>query len=335
MRVFVTGGTGVIGRRLIERLAARGDKAVVLTRSAEKAGRIPALKDHEIVEGDPSSPGAWEQSLDGCDSVVNLVGQNIFEKRWNTEIKKQLRESRIISTRNVVAAIGKAANRPQALVHASAIGYYGPSGDEELTEASPPGTDFMAAVCKEWEEAANTASAHGTRVVPVRIGVVLTRGDSALGVMEPIFRLGLASPVGSGGSVLLPARGKQWFSWIHLEDIVGIIMLALDRDDCRGPINGTAPEPVRNAEFSRALARALRRGVWPPYLPFGPPDFVLQLMLGEVAQVITTGQRVIPARAQALGYAFQFPTLADALGNLYANVRPSKNADTARAGARA
>jgi uncharacterized protein (TIGR01777 family) len=269
-----------------------------------------------VVQGDPSTSGRWESELDGCDAVVNLVGHNLFAERWNAEVKRKIRDSRVYSTEHVVAAIAKAKARPRVLVQASAIGYYGPHGDEELTEDSPSGSDLMAVVCREWEEAAQPAEAAGVRVAKVRTGVVLARDEGALGVMTPIFRWlpGGAAPVGSGGGALKPAGGQQWMSWIHIDDIIGIFLFALDHDEARGPINGTAPNPVRNAEFARELARVLRR----PYVPFGPPDAVLELMLGEVAQVVTRGQKVLPARAQALGYAFRYPDLADALRALFA-----------------
>jgi uncharacterized protein len=203
------------------------------------------------------------------------------------------------------------------LVQGSAIGYYGPRGDEELNEFVSAGDDFMAQVCKSWEAAAQPAEGLGLRLATLRTGVVLARGEGALGVMATVFRAGGASPIGNGGSFYRPADGRQWVSWIHVEDIVGLFLMALDRDDAKGPINGTAPNPVRNADFSWALTRAIRRGGWPRFIPWGPPDLLLNLVLGEVAQAITTGQRAVPARAQSLKYPFQFPDLAGALADLY------------------
>jgi uncharacterized protein (TIGR01777 family) len=316
MRVFITGGSGLIGRHLVDRLLERGDQPVILSRRSDQVRRDPAMRGRTVVQGDPTAPGLWEAELDGCDAVVNLAGQNLFEKRWNPEVKRRIRDSRVYATEHVVAAIGRAKKPPKVLVQGSAIGYYGPRGDEVLTEESPSGSDFMAVVCREWEEAARPARDRGVRVATVRTGVVLARGAGALGVMTPIFRwlpLG-AGPVGNRGGLLSPATGQQWMSWIHIDDIVGILLMALDNAQAEGPINGTAPEPVRNADFARALARVL----WRPYVPFGPPDVLLEVVLGEVAQVITRGQKVVPARAQALGYAFRHPHLAGALRALFA-----------------
>ena len=198
----------------------------------------------------------------------------------------------------------------------SAIGWYGPRDDEALTEESPAGSDFMAEVCREWEEAAHPAEALGVRVAKVRTGVVLAKGGRRPRRHDSASSAGSvgAAPVGNGGNLLAPASGAQWMSWIHIDDIVGIFLLALDNAEAQGPINGTAPNPVRNAEFSKALAKVL----WRSFIPLGPPDAVLELVLGEVAQVITRGQRVVPARAQALGYAFRYPDLAGALRALFA-----------------
>ena len=334
MRVFITGGTGTIGRRLARRLIERGDHPVVLSRRADKARLDPSMRGIDIVQGDPTVAGGWDGAVDGSDAAVNLAGHNIFAGRWNAEVKRKIRDSRVDATENLVAAFAKASERPKVLVNASAIGYYGPRGDEELTESAPPGDDLMARVCRDWEDAAVAAEPLGVRVARVRIGVVLARGESALGVMTPIFRLGGASPIGGGGS-LKPGTGQQWMSWVHIDDLVGILLLALDNPEAKGPINGTAPHPVRNAEFSRELARALRVGFWPPFLPIGPPDALLNLVLGEVAQVITKGQRVLPAQAEALGYRFQFPTLEGALRELFATSKPaSPEPEPAAAGSR-
>ena len=326
MRVFITGGTGLIGRQLVRKLVERGDQPVVLSRHADKARLDPALRGVEVVQGDPTVAGAWDAALEGCGAVVNLAGHNIFERRWDAEVKRLIRDSRVYGTEHIVDAIRKATDRPKVLVQASAIGYYGPHGDEELIESSPSGTDFMARVCREWEEAARPAEALGLRLATVRIGVVLARSAGALGVMTPIFRylpLG-AAPVGSGGSPLAPGKGRQWLSWIHLDDVVGILLLALDHPEARGPINGTAPAPARNIDFGRALARAIRLwGFWPPFVPIGPPDALLGLVLGEVAQIVTTGQKVLPERVRALGYSFRFPELAGALQDLFGRREPA------------
>jgi uncharacterized protein (TIGR01777 family) len=314
MRVFITGGSGLIGRSLVGRLSERGDIAVVLSRRADEVRSDPGLAGAEIVAGDPTRPGPWCDALAGCDAVVHLAGQPVFGKRWTNAVKTAIRDSRIDGTNTVVNAIERSGvSGPKVLVSASAIGYYGPQGDEEMTESSPPGIDFLARVSVEWEAVARRAEAPGRRVAIVRVGVVLDREEGALGVLTPIFKWvpGGAAPVGSGDGLL--GTGKQWMSWVHREDIVGIFLMALDNLAASGPINGTAPGPVRNIDFSQALATALHR----PMLPFGPPDFLLRLALGDVAQVVTKGQKVAPARALELGYTFRFPTLTEALGNLF------------------
>ena len=293
MHVFITGGTGMIGRRLSRRLIDRGDQPIILSRKADETRRDPACKGIWIVQGDPSKAGPWQDEIEGCDAVINLAGHNIFAGRWNTEVKKQIRDSRVYAAEQVVAAIEKARVRPTVLVEGSAIGYYGAHGDEELTESSPSGSDFLAVVCRELEEAARQVEPLGVRLATVRTGVVLAKGEGALGVMGPIFKMGGATPIGNGGHLFKPADGRQWMSWIHVDDIIGIFLLALDNPESRGPINGSAPNPVRNVDFSRSLAKVLHR----PFIPFGPPDVALELMLGEVAKAVTKGQKVLPVRA--------------------------------------
>ena len=272
----------------------------------------------QVIQGDPSTPGAWETALDGCDGVINLVGQNLFAERWSVETKRKIRDSRVYSTENVVAAIGRAITKPKVLVQASAIGFYGPHGDEALDETSAPGSDFMAKVCREWEEAAEPATNLGVRVASIRTGIVLAKGEAALGVMTPIFKYlpGGAAPVGSGSSPLGVGKGQQWMSWIHIDDIVGIFLLALNNAAAQGPINGTAPDAVRNVDFSKALAKEVKPPFF-PFLPFGPPDFLLGTLLGEVADVVTKGQKVLPRKAEQLGYRFKFTEIGTALHDLF------------------
>jgi uncharacterized protein (TIGR01777 family) len=306
MRVFIAGGTGLIGTRLVRRLLARQDQVVLLTRRPavvrEKFG------DCTIVEGDPMQAGPWMGAIADCDGVVNLTGEGIFNRRWDAEFKVILRDSRIKSTEHVVQALSKnprtAAGAAKVLVNASAIGYYGPHGDEELTEDSPAGSDTLGQLTVEWEKAARQAETSGVRVAIIRVGVVLDKNGGALAKMLPPFKFGAGGPVGSG---------KQWMSWIHHEDMAGILLLALDHAEAKGPLNGTAPNPVTNKEFGHALGRVLHR---PSFLP--TPAFALRVMLGEVAEVVTNGQRVVPRKAQALGYAFQFPQIEAALANVLA-----------------
>jgi len=319
MRVFMMGGTGLIGRHLARRLVERGDQAVILTRRADAVRRDPAMRSFQFVPGDPTVRGSWESAINGCDAVINLVGHNIFASRWNADVRRKIRDSRIYGTINVVAAMAQAKNPPRTLIQGSAVGFYGSHGDEELTEESPSGADFMAVVCREWEDAVHPAELRDVRVVRVRTGIVLARGEGALGVMTPLFRWGPGAPIGSGHSVFKPGSGHQWISWIHIDDIVGLFLLALDRADAKGPLNGTAPHPVRNAEFSRTLSKVLWRpyAPWRIYVPFGPPDFLLKLVLGDVADVITEGQKVLPKKAVEWGYKFLYPDLEGALRAIF------------------
>lgn len=302
MRVFITGGTGLIGSEIVRQLSARGDQPVVLTRSPGKA-RSSAPAGVEFVEGDPQQAGDWMKSVDGCQGVINLVGESVFGRRWNAEQKKRIRDSRIDSTNNLVQAMVSADNAPAALSSASAIGYYGNVPEAELTENSPAGNDFLARVCQEWEQAASRAAEQGIRTAMVRIGVVLSKDGGALKQMLPPFKLGLGGPIGAG---------RQWMSWVHLADIAGAFIAALDHAEAVGPINGTAPEPVRNKEFSKALASALHR----PCL-FPVPPFMLRVMFGEVAEVITGSQRVLPTKLQQLGYQFQHPNIREAMQAIF------------------
>ncbi len=305
MRVFVTGGTGLVGTRLVRPLVERRDQAVVLTRSAARAANLfgPGV---EIVQGDPMQIGPWMQTLASCDAVINLVGENVLARRWNADFKKLLTESRTLSTRHVVAALREQPITPtgqaKILVNASAIGYYGPHCDEELDENSPPANDFLGDLCAEWEREAFAALAFGVRVCTVRVGMVLDRDGGALARMLTPFRWGVGGRLGSG---------RQWMSWIHWEDLVNLFLLPLDNPRASGPFNGCAPGPVTNAEFTRVLGSLLHRPTWLP-----APAWGLRLLLGEMADVIVTGQRVLPRAALQLGYSFRHPTLESALRNL-------------------
>ncbi len=313
MRVLITGGTGLIGRHLARTLLEEGNQPVILSRNADHVRRDPAMWAYQVVQGDPTAPGRWQQEVDGCDAVVNLAGHNVFAERWSATVKAKIRDSRVYGAEQVVAAIKQASSRPQVFVQGSAIGYYGPHGDEELTEASPSGSDFLAVVCRESEEVSEPLEGLGVRRALVRTGIVLAPNDGALRIMTPLFKLGPGVPIGSNGR-LGAAQGQQWMSWIHIDDIVGIFRLAIENTVALGPINGTAPHPVRNAEFAKTFSAVLRKRAtpWRVFLPFGPPDAMLQLLLGEVATVIATGQRVLPAKALQLGYSFQYPELAGA-----------------------
>jgi uncharacterized protein len=308
MRIFLMGGTGLVGSRLIQLLHDRKDQMVLLTRRPDVARN--KWKDAcQIVEGNPMAGGGWMDAVVDCDAVVNLTGEGIFNRRWNTEFIQLLRDSRIKSTENAVKALAKnprASNgAAKVLINASAIGYYGPHGDEELTEDSPQGADLMAELCGAWEAAARAAEAIGVRTIRARIGVVLDKNGGAIKQMIPPFKMFLGGPVG--------LRGRQYVSWIHHDDLVGLLLLALDQPQCQGPLNATAPHPVTNKVFSKALGRALHR---PSVMP--TPKLMLRLALGQVASVVTSGQRVVPQKALGLGYAFKYSDIGLALADVLA-----------------
>jgi uncharacterized protein (TIGR01777 family) len=307
MRIFLTGATGLIGRRIVRRLHERGDYPVILTRRPGYARELFG-GNAEVVEGDPMRSGGWMDAVADSDAVLHLAGENVFARRWNAEFKKLLRDSRVLSTQHVVEALRRRPLRPdgqaKVLVNASAIGYYGPHGDEELTEDSSAGSDFLAQLCVEWEQAAQAAESAGVRVAWVRVGIVLDKEGGALAKLLTPFRLGVGGPVGSG---------RQWMSWIHYADLVSIFLLALDNAQARRALNGTAPNPVTNYEFSKTLGRVLHR---PAVVPM--PALALRIALGEAANLVTTGQRVLPKRALELGHSFQYPTLETALAQILA-----------------
>jgi uncharacterized protein (TIGR01777 family) len=297
MRIFVTGGTGLVGTRLVRRLRERNDEVHLLTRRPDFARQ--QFDGCVIVEGDPMQPGPWMDAINSCDAVLNLAGENVFGRRWSAEFKTLLHDSRVRSTENVVQALSQNPRTPageaKVLVNASAIGYYGPHGDEELTEDSPPGDDALAHVCIAWEKAAHEVEKSGVRMAILRIGVVLDKQGGALKQMLTPFKMFVGGPVGSG---------RQYVSWIHHADLTGLILMALDNGTVRGPVNGTAPNPVTNKQFSKALGRALHR---PSFMR--TPRFMLRVMLGEVAGLVTTGQRVMPRKALEMGYQFKFPEI--------------------------
>jgi len=302
MRLFIAGGTGLVGSRLIRRLLERNDQVVLLTRRPDVA-RQKWGDSCTVVTGDPMQTGAWTDAIGDCDGVVNLVGEGVFNRRWRSWFKELLRTSRVQSTQNIVAALRKSpkttTGQPKVLVNASAIGYYGAHGDEELDEGGAAGDDMLARLCVEWEAAADAATSHGIRVVITRVGVVLDKEGGALKQMMLPFKMFVGGPVGSG---------KQWVSWIHHDDLVGLILLALDKVDVSGIMNGTAPNPVTNKGLAKALGRALHR---PSFMP--TPKFALRLMLGQVAGLVTAGQRVLPRRALQWGYNFKYPDIDAAL----------------------
>lgn len=295
MKVTVTGATGLIGTALVAALKGRGDEVTVLSRNPEEAARELGV---EAVAWDPMAEPAPSSAISGRDGVVHLAGEPVAQ-RWTESVKRSIRASRDLGTANLVAGIAASEPRPSVLVSSSAVGYYGKHGAEIIDESAPAGSDFLAEVCVEWERRARAAEELGLRVVIVRTGVVLDSGGGALKTMLPPFRAGVGGPV---------AGGKQYMPWIHLDDIVGIYLAALDGAGWSGPVNGTAPEPVTNAEFSKALGRALGR---PAIFPV--PAFAIRTLYGEMAEIVTEGQRAVPARTLESGYVFQQPELDAAL----------------------
>jgi uncharacterized protein (TIGR01777 family) len=296
MNIAISGASGFIGRRLLKTLASAGHSLHVLSRHA--GANLPAGV--RISVWDPLKGPPPEESLREADAIIHLAGEPVAQ-RWTAEAKQRIRESRVTGTRNLVEALAKLPRRPEALICASAIGYYGSRGDEILTESSAPGSGYLPEVCVAWEREAQAAKAFGMRVVRVRTGIVLDARGGALGRMLPPFRMGVGGRLGDG---------KQWMSWIHLEDLAGLFRLALE-NPVHGAVNGVAPYPVTNSDFTRALGRALRR---PAVCPV--PGFALRVLFGEMADVLLASQRVAPGAAEAAGFRFRFPQLAPALADL-------------------
>ena len=311
MKIVVAGGTGFLGRPLCETLATDGHAVVVLTRSVSRASsswsglsRTAAIS---AVDWSPDGRvGAWASVVDGADAVINLTGESIGARRWSKAQKARIRDSRMLATRSVVAAIKAAPRPPAVLINASAIGYYGDRGAEQLTEPSKPGSGFLADLCVEWEGEATSAATASTRVTLIRNGLVLERGRG--GVLDRMllpFKFFAGGPVGSG---------RQYMSWIHRTDWIDLVRWALATSSVpSGPLNGTAPAPATNAEFSKALGHALGRPSWLP-----APAFALRLALGEMAdELLLGGQRVLPSRPLELGFQFKFPKIDHALGEIF------------------
>jgi uncharacterized protein len=310
--IVIAGGTGFLGRPLAAALAAGGHAVTVLTRHhADRGGGPPAAPRAaagSIVQVDwrpDGTTGPWIRAIDGADAVVSLAGESIAARRWTARQKTRLGESRLLATKSLVDAIAAAASPPKVFISGSAIGYYGDRGDEVLSEPSAPGRDFLAELCVQWERAAMRANNPRTRATLIRTGIVLHSTGGALAKMLPPFKAFVGGPLGSG---------QQYMSWIHRDDWVALVSWAITNDLVGGPINATAPEPVTNLEFSRALGRALHR---PSLLP--TPASALRLLLGEMADsLLLASQRVIPARAEDLGFQFSHPRLEPALESLFA-----------------
>jgi uncharacterized protein len=296
MNVTLTGATGLIGSKLVRALRDRGDTLTVLSRSPDKARAALGV---EAVAWDPLAGPAPAAALRGRDAVVHLAGEPVAQ-RWNDDVKRAIRDSREIGTRHVVEGLKAAgADGPRTLVSSSAVGYYGKHGEERVPESTPPGDDFLAGVCVAWEREAHAATALGARVVHIRTGVVLDQDGGALKTMLPPFKFGAGGPVAGGG---------QYLPWIHVDDLVALYLRALDDGSWSGAYNGSAPEPVTNRAFSKALGRALHRPAVAPV-----PGFALRLLYGDMAEIVTEGQRAVPERALAGGFRFGHPGLAEAL----------------------
>ena len=307
MKIVIAGGSGFLGHALTNALARERHDIVVLSRAAGRSGQDAGAR---FVQWVPNGrTGSWTREVDGADGIVNLAGESIAGKRWTPEQKAAIQDSRVHATRSLVEAIKGAAVPPAVLVSGSAVGYYGPLGEEIATEDTPPGSDFLARVCVRWEAEAQPASSRPTRVVCVRTGLVLDKRGGALPKMLLPFKLGVGGRVGSG---------RQYWPWIHVDDWVELVRCSLVTTIASGPVNATAPSPVTNAEFVRHLGQALHR---PAFVP--APAFALRAALGEMADaLLLSGQRAVPAKAQKLGFTFRYSQLDEALRAIFGTYTP-------------
>ena len=302
MKIVIAGGTGFLGRPLAASLAERGHTTVLLSRTATAAAG-PA-RSRTVAWTPNGATGVWASEIDGVDAVVNLAGESIAARRWTAAQKERILTSRVLATRSLVEAIRHAATPPPVLVSGSAVGYYGPLADEVVTEKTQAGHDFLASVVVKWEAEAQPAAGPRTRVVTIRTGLVLERDGGALPKMLPPFWFGGGGPFGSG---------RQYWPWIHRLDWIELVRFAIETPGVSGPLNATAPNPVTNAQFAKALGHAMHR---PAFMP--TPGFVLKLILGEMAEaLLLSGQRAIPAKAERLGFTFAYPRLEPTLAALF------------------
>lgn len=301
MKIAITGATGFVGSRLVERLHEEGDRLLILSRDAAKARRIfpeSVFPNLEIIAYTPEKSGTWQNAIAGCDAVVNLAGAPIADERWTPERQQIILNSRKIGTEKIVEAISQAKPKPQVLVNASAIGYYGTSETATFDETSQSGDDFLASVCTQWEAAAQTVKKAGVRLVILRFGIVLGMGGALEKMLFP-FQLFAGGPLGTG---------HQWFSWIHRDDLVNLIIFSLRQNEIEGTFNATAPNPVRLNEFCQNLGKVLQRPSWLPV-----PSFALQMLLGDAAKVVLEGQQVLPKRTLSTNFEYQYQTVKPAL----------------------
>lgn len=298
MKIIIAGGSGFIGSALVRSLLANGHEVIVLSRKVP-AANLP--DDVTTVEWDGYTAGKWMESVESAGAVFNLCGATVAT-RWTPAVKREIRASRLLPTQTLVQAIQKMSRPPNVLVQASAVGYYGACGDEVITEESPPGSGFLAETCIEWEQAAIEAESAGTRVCRMRLGVVLGTEGGALPKLLTSFKWFVGGPVGDG---------KQWFPWVHLHDVIGAMKFVMNQETASGAYNTTAPNPLTMRDFARVLGGVLRRPS-----SFYVPGFALRILFGEGASALLSGQRAVPQRLLEEGYAFQYPSAADALRNL-------------------
>ncbi|MGF1677548.1 MAG: TIGR01777 family oxidoreductase [Rivularia sp. (in: cyanobacteria)] len=301
MKVAITGATGFVGSRLVKRLLDQDIKVLVLTRDTNRAQKLfpfSAYPNVEIAPYTPNTSGSWQNQIASCEAIVNLAGSPISEGRWTSDRKQSILNSRKLTTQKIVEAIANSTTKPKVLVNASAVGYYGTSENAIFDENSTNGNDFLAQVCQDWEAEAQKVTDSGVRLVILRFGIVLGMGG-ALGKMITPFKLFAGGPIGSG---------EQWFSWIHIDDIVNLILQSLTDSEMSGVYNATAPHPVRMAELSTTMGEVMNRPSWLPV-----PAFAIEAMLGDGAVVVLEGQKVLPQRTLQSGFKYEYPDLKPAL----------------------
>lgn len=301
MKVVLSGGTGFIGKALLKALVTKGHTVVILTRNPDAVKHL-ASETITLAPWDGKSVGIWADHLNEADAVINLAGEPVVGKRWSAEQKSRIVNSRVEGTKALVSAIAQSRRKPSVLINASAVGYYGHVENGDVAESHPKGKGFLGDTCELWEESARAAERFGVRVVCLRIGIVLEKDGGALSKMIPPFQFFVGGPLGSG---------RQWVPWIHRDDVIGVILYALEHSNLSGPVNTTAPHPVPMKEFCASLGKVMGRPSWAPV-----PSFALRILLGEQSEVLLTGQRVIPKKLAEAGYPFRYPHLDVALAAL-------------------